>query len=172
MKEYHIGIEHSDDIDDFYFPDLMSCCFKYSKFFSYEYFWCDGLKKPDNPPVEKILKYEVRDFGKMLTDEARENWKEAGVSLDPLTTPEMVRKYFEINEDTKNFVLSYGSLFAYWENDHGGGYNFEPAQNLAFYRDDQTVFFDSVTHEAECRIYPNENEDVSDIIGRRGWKKW
>ena len=174
MKEYRIGIEHSYDIDDFYFSDLMSCCFKYSKYLSYDYFWWDGLKKTDNPPVEKILKYEICDFEKTLTDEARKNWEEVGLihNSQIWLNPNMKRKYFAINEDTKNFVLSYGSLFAYWENDHRSGYNFEPAQNLMFYRGDQSLFFFSETHERDCSIHPNEDEDVSEIIGRYGLKEW
>ena len=173
MKKYYIGIEHSDDIDDFYFPDLMSCCFKYSKYLSYDYFWWDGLSKPDNPPVEKILKYEICDFEKMLTDEARKNWEEVRLihNSQIWLNPDMKRKYFVINEDTKNFVLSYGSLFAYWENNHSRGYNYEPAQNLMFYRGDQSLFFLSETHEGECSIYPNENEDISDIICKLGLKE-
>ena len=152
-----------------------------SKYLSYEYYWWDGLNKPNNPPVEKILKHEVKDFEKTLTDEARKNWEETWLihNSQIFLQPYMKRNYFEINEDTKNFVLSFGNLFSYWSDavwnkrgDSFKSYNYEPAQDLIFYRIDQTVFFRSVTHEGECWIYPNENEDVSDIIDKPGWKEY
>ena len=164
MKEYTINTEHSDDIDNIYFADLMLCCFKYSKYLSYEYYWWDVYKKPDNPPVEKILKHEIKDFEKMLTDEARTNWEKVHLIRHSQIqiSSVMMRKYFEVNEDTKNFVMSFGSLFSYWSDavwnmrgDPLKSYNHEPAQNLIFYRSDQSVFFLSESQERYNRVSVN-----------------
>ena len=178
MKTYIFSQEYADDIENGEYSNLISRCCKYSKYLSFDYFWCDALKKPDNPPVEKILKYEVCDFEKMLTAESKKNWSKVGVPLYPLTTPAMVGKYFEINEDTKNFVLSFGNLFSYWSDavwnmrgDPLKSYNHEPAQNLIFYRSDKSVFFLSETHEGYCFLYSNDNEDVSDIVDKPGWRE-
>lgn len=178
MKTYIFSQMYADDVKNSEYSNLISRCCKYSKYLSFDYFWCDALKKPDNPPVEKISKYEVCDFEKMLTAEAKMNWTKAGVPLYPLTTPAMVGKYFEINEDTKKFVLSFGNLFSYWSDavwdnrsDPFKSYNYEPAQNLIFYRGDQSVFFLSETHEGYCFLYPDDNEDVSDIVDKPGWRE-
>ena len=178
MKKYIFSQQYEDDIENGEYSNLISCCCKYSKCLSFDYFWCDALKKPDNPPVEKILKHEIRDFEKMLTDEAKINWSKAFVDRYSQTTPKIVRKYFEINEDTKNFVLSFGNLFSYWSDavwnmrgDPLKSYNHEPAQNLIFYRSDKSVFFLSETHEGYCFLYSNDNEDVSDIVDKPGWRE-
>lgn len=173
MKKYIFSQEYADDIENSEYISLVSSCCKYSKYLSYDYFWWDAYKKPDNPPIEKILKHEVHNFEKMLTDEARTNWEKvhlirhSQIQINSV----MMRKYFEVNEDTKSFVLSFGNLFSYWENTDSKYYNDEPAQNLIFYRSDQSVFFLSETHEGYCFLYPNDNEDISDIVDKPGWRE-
>ena len=171
MKKYIFSQEYADDIENSEYISFVSSCCKYSKYLSYDYYWWDALKKPETPPIEKILKYEVHNFEKILTVETRKNWEKSWLihNSQILIDQGMKRKYFEINEDTKNFVLSYGSLFSYWEDAVWLNYNYEPAQNLIFYRDDQTAFFRSVTHERYCSLYPNDDEDVSIIINKPGW---
>ena len=180
MKKYIFSQEYADDIENSEYISLVSSCCKYSKYLSFDYYWWNAYKKPTHPPVEKILKHEVHDFEKMLTSEAIKNWTEVYLMRDSQIqiSSVMVRRYFEINEDTKNFVLSFGNLFSYWSDavwnmrgDPLKSYNHEPAQNLIFYRGDQSVFFLSETHEGYCFLYPNDNEDVSDIVDKPGWRE-
>lgn len=42
-------------------------------------------------------------------------------------------------------------------------------EDLVFYRDDGSIFFDSILHEGECSLYPNDSEDISDIIKFGHW---
>ena len=55
------------------------------------------------------------------------------------------------------------SLFG-WE-DNTNKYS----NDLTFYREDGTVFMETLVHEGECSIYPREDENVDDLLSFGNW---
>ena len=42
-------------------------------------------------------------------------------------------------------------------------------EDLTFYREDGSVFFESSTHDGICDLIPKEDEDISEIISKGDW---
>ena len=42
-------------------------------------------------------------------------------------------------------------------------------EDPVFYRADGTIFFEAITHEGECSIYPRNNENISALFGFGHW---
>ena len=84
------------------------------------------------------------------------------------------RKYFVSCNETKEFLYGFNSIFSYlWEDaEKDTSSNMRKFENLIFYRDDLSVFFKAETHEGYCFMYPEENEDVKEIVGKNGWDLW
>ena len=49
--------------------------------------------------------------------------------------------------------------------------DFQNPEDLMFFRDDGTVFFDSVMHEGYATVYVKDNEDISDLLLNPYWKE-
>ncbi len=77
------------------------------------------------------------------------------------------RKYFYANNATREFFLENAdSIFDfYYSQDH------RFPEDPVFYRDDTSVFFDSVVHEGECSIMPTNDESVDEILSFGHWLK-
>jgi hypothetical protein len=45
------------------------------------------------------------------------------------------------------------------------------AEDLTFYRNDGSVFFESVTHDGICDLLPRKNENISHIFSKGEWEK-
>lgn len=77
------------------------------------------------------------------------------------------RRFFKCNDTSRNYMHDItDDLFAL--------VNINELKNkpedLIFYREDGSVFFWSMLHEGLCIISCRENEDVKDVVSRRGWK--
>ena len=77
------------------------------------------------------------------------------------------RRYYTVCAEMCELLKKEKSIFSwFWEENNP--FHFE---NLTFYRHDETVFFDSITHEGECYLYVKETEDVSRIVSNEHWEK-
>ena len=75
------------------------------------------------------------------------------------------RLYYKACPETKESLLKITDhLFNML---YGWGYN--NPENPTFYRSDGSIFFSSIIHEGECRLFPRANEDVSSIISIGNW---
>ena len=73
------------------------------------------------------------------------------------------------NDETKSFLLDFGSVFEYiWIH---AAQNKNCPENLMFYRQDNTVFINIVTHEGECYLYNSSEDELGDILEKTNWKK-
>lgn len=101
----------------------------------------------------------ISNFDHILTT-ALEKWK-----LDVKTLGVDTRLVYKACEDTKEILQSYArSVFEFSRYSDQGG-----PEDLTFYREDDSVFMESVGHEGECSIYPQENEDVSSLLRFGRW---
>lgn len=72
---------------------------------------------------------------------------------------------YECSDDAERFLTTYvNELFEWIEFE---GYN--NPEDIAFYREDGSIFFWSETHEGICAIIERDNEDVFNVIAKRGW---
>lgn len=44
-------------------------------------------------------------------------------------------------------------------------------EDLYFYREDGSLFFEAIVHEGECTLYPREGEDISKLLTLGNWVK-
>jgi hypothetical protein len=77
------------------------------------------------------------------------------------------KRYYTVCAEVCNLLKKEKSIFSwFWEEKNP--FHFE---NLTFYRNDGTVFFESITHEGECYLYAKETEDISQIVSNELWEK-
>lgn len=80
--------------------------------------------------------------------------------------------YYQCTEDAITYLYRrVNNLFDWvraWEDE---GLKTDNPEDITFYREDGSVFFQSITHEGDCWLFPREGEFVEDIISRPGWKK-
>ena len=71
------------------------------------------------------------------------------------------RQFFRCCKESRDFLLSEtNSIFDFeWPN----------PEDITFYRRDGSVLFDSVAHEGECSIFPELQEDISEILEYGHW---
>ncbi|MBQ3073351.1 MAG: hypothetical protein IJD19_01585 [Ruminococcus sp.] len=77
------------------------------------------------------------------------------------------KRYYRVCSEMSDLLKKEKNIFSWlWEENNP--FHFE---NLTFYREDGTVFFESITHEGECYLYAKETEDVSKIVSNQLWEK-
>lgn len=76
-------------------------------------------------------------------------------------------RYYTVCSEIRDLLKKEKNIFSwFWE--QRSPFHFE---NLTFYRNDGTVFFESITHEGECYLYAKATEDVSPIVSNKLWEK-
>ena len=74
--------------------------------------------------------------------------------------------YYRVCRESISVLLRIGSVFSYlWDN-----ISVNPPEDLTFYRSNGSVFFSSVTHEGECALYLEDNEET-DIVLNSLWHR-
>ena len=138
--------ETLDDIKGNEYLELISICFHYSAFFSLIY-------KSKSQKIPALDKYLIRSSYK-------DQWP------GTIGTSEGgILNLYTCNEETKKILCTHvNSLFS-WNAYFGN----ENPEDLAFYREDKTVFFESVVHEGECYILNKDVENVRSIVSKEGW---
>lgn len=76
------------------------------------------------------------------------------------------RCFFAVTEESEQFLATHVTEFFQWV--HRGEYH--NPEDLAFYREDGTLFLWSETHEGICAIFERASEDVTEIVKKEGWK--
>ena len=77
------------------------------------------------------------------------------------------KRYYTVCAEMCELLKKGNNIFSwFWEKEPP--FHFE---NLTFYRNDGTVFFESITHEGECYLYAKETEDVIRIVSNEHWEK-
>ena len=77
------------------------------------------------------------------------------------------KRYYTVCAEMCDLLKKEKSIFS-WFGEEKNPFHFE---NLTFYRNDETVFFESITHEGECYLLVREAEDVSQIVSNPLWEK-
>lgn len=74
--------------------------------------------------------------------------------------------YYCVCMESISVLLRIGSIFSYlWDN-----ISVNQPEDLTFYRPDGRVFFSSVTHEGECMLYLEDNEETDIVLNKR-WQQ-
>lgn len=77
------------------------------------------------------------------------------------------KRYYAICAEMCDLLKKEKNIFSwFWEENKL--FHFE---NLTFYRNDGTIFFESITHEGYCYLYAKETEDISQIVSNEHWEK-
>ena len=75
--------------------------------------------------------------------------------------------YYRLCPEVMETLLHISDSVFKWINAWG----YQNPEDLVFYREDGTIFFDSIVHEGVCRLYPRDDEDVQHIVQTQGWNK-
>lgn len=158
------------DIDGEEYKKFIDVCFKNCKYFSLDF------RKTDVSLADEIAHCE---YSFQISDDIKRTWyKDYQVVLPDFIKDEYVkafhkeywaRKYYICNEETKKFLLDFGSVFEYiWEY---ADKNQNCPENLMFYREDDKVLILIVTHEGVCYLYKHSDDNLDDIIKNPQWRK-
>ena len=143
------GIEERD-IEGKAYECLIHACEKHSSFISMRV-TCD-----DNRYVQNLEKFRV-----FRTDGIKYVYSHY-YSRDSQNAQEEVRYYY-LNSEMIEILLSMSDSVFKWIN----GWGYRNPEDLAFYRADGTVFFNSIVHEGKCYLYPRDGEDVQSVVDDR-----
>ena len=76
-------------------------------------------------------------------------------------------RYYEVNKEMEEFILSVSNSVFDWI--YGWGYT--NPEDLAFYREDGSLFFYATVHEGMCVLTPNADESIDEIVSNGLWRK-
>ena len=146
FMDYDLYTYEDYDIQGDDYNQLMDLCFSYCDYFS--------LMFKSKDVKCSILPYKV---------EIKTPDNIAGF----MTSEYFERRFFKCNIESKDYMLSItNNLYSLANTD---GKNNKPEDPI-FYREDGTVFFWSMIHEGICVLSNRDNEDVANIVSKRGWK--
>ncbi|MGI6264597.1 MAG: hypothetical protein ACOYJY_03920 [Acutalibacteraceae bacterium] len=158
--EYGFGYYDKTSPEDIYGEDyyqLLERCFRYSRYFSLR-FKRDFFRYPEEvcDSLEALDPYRFCSFCQ-LQDPCI--WGQ-GEATDRLTI-------YYCNDETFAILREQAHSLFEWD-----FYNDRKSlpEDLTFYRDDGSVFFDQLTHEFAASLYPLAGEDVADIVSKNGWR--
>ena len=137
-----------NDISGEQYKDLMKTCCKYCKILSLKY-----RKNVFNTTREKLKKFE--SVNGPLGRPFIEYYSRGEETV-----------FYDVCEELLFCLLSLAdNIFCDWID----GWRANGPDDPTFYREDGTVFLNTITHEGELTLRPRENEDVSHIISNIGW---
>lgn len=145
------GKEDYDIAGDDY-AKLISVCCKYSAYLSLRITDC-GL-----PCVKELEKYRVEKDKKFVYMYAH-FYKEGSAKSDSEV------RYYSVCPELMDLLLRVSDNIFGWINGQG----YANPEDPVFYRADGSVFFSSVIHDGQCVLYPNDDEDVSEIVSKDNW---
>lgn len=74
-------------------------------------------------------------------------------------------RHYHLCPEVKEMLMNISDSVFQWVCHWG----FTNPEDIAFWRKDGSAFFTSVTHEGECFLMPNNDEDVSEIVSANEW---
>ena len=174
IKEYYFDDWDDTDMNAEYeimgeeYGKLIEACFRYSKYFSFDF------KKSDDSSAEKISDSE---FCPIITLEKKKMWHRNGIAFSEFFPESYMkeqydscweRKYYLCNQSTKTYLMSLGCVFEYlWQSMRNRE---DCPENLVFYRSDDTVLLSVITHEGMCSLYLRQYENFEDVLKNPQWK--
>lgn len=148
------GVEYREyDLKGEDYRTLFEICFRYSGFMSFMN--CTA----DNEFLKAIEEYRIPKPGNIKSDNSL-------YGKPFLDDDEIGLQFFRTDNKLMNILLSHTRSIFEWID----GWGFENPENPVFYRKDGSIFFSSLIHEGEITLTVNDNEDVSDIVSKEGWK--
>lgn len=127
--------------------ELLTTCFQYSKYFSLTYL--DRAR--DIPELDPFLVYSAYTHSWPGT-----RW-----------TSEIGRFcVYRCTEETFQFLCNYVDSVLSWD----AHFEHETPEDLAFYRSDKTLFFESVSHEGVCYLWNRPEENVFSVVSKNEWE--
>ena len=135
--------------------NLIRCCAQYCTHFSLV-FWRSQLFEHYQLPIVPYLCKATQ-------------WKQTRM---PGYYEEHFKCYYQCTEDAVAYLYRrVNNLFDWVRDWKEKDSETDNPEDITFYREDGSVFFQSITHEGECWIFPREGEYVDDIVSRPGWEK-
>ena len=145
--------EDDYDIEGESYRELIDICCQYCSVVSFDLYpqWADAeyLMQIQQHLIKRDNTYRrvVKEFGSYVTGSDK--------------------RYYTVCAEMCELLKKGNNIFSwFWEKEPP--FHFE---NLTFYRNDGTVFFESITHEGECYLYAKETEDVIRIVSNEHWEK-
>ena len=141
------------DIEGYDYRALIDACCQYCSIVSFDIY----PEYADAEYLTQIQKYLVKrdDTYRVVTEE----FGSYVTGSD--------KRYYTVCPEMCDLLKKETSIFS-WLWKENNPFHFE---NLTFYRNDETVFFESITHEGECYLYAKETEDISQIVSNELWEK-
>ena len=146
------------DINGEKYVELLKLCFKYSSTFSFMIYGSNKREVLKSIP-EALEAYEIEP-----DDYVIDNYM--GYS-------EKIIKCYKVCPEIFDVVLGMNDSIFKWMNG-----KVKKPEDIAFYREDGSVFLSSVIHEGEVSLFPCEGEDISAILDLDNWylvddaKRW
>ena len=138
------------DIEGEDYRELIEVCCQYCSVVSFDVY-------PPNEEVEYLIQLQQHLIKRDPTYKALNGNCRTGSD----------KRYYTVCAEMCDLLKKENNIFAwFWEEKNP--FHFE---NLTFYRNDGTIFFESITHEGECYLYVKETEDVSRIVSNELWEK-
>ncbi len=146
------------DIDGDAYHDLLSTCFNYCSTFS----MLVNREISNDSRLKALEKYRLP---------VTENVKAAYLHYDYCENLNCANdgveiRHYELTPETRAAIPQFCNSIFKWINAWGHTNPEDPA----FFREDGSVFFSSLIHEGECTIYPNANENISEIVLGNHWQ--
>ena len=143
-EEYDIT---SDD-----YIELLKICFKYSASFSFM------ITKNDSLTIKESLPNELEKYRIYADDYVLNNYNRY------MDLKRNIHCY-QACPETFDLILKINDSIFKWIN----GWGNKKPEDLAFFREDGSIFFSSIVHHGECSIYPRDNEDISSVLSSGNW---
>lgn len=137
------------DLKDEDYIDLIKRCCESCKTVSFR------IKKPDAKTALALEKFQINKPENVRFSFSR-----------IYSNDELGIRYYKVCPALCDLLINSARSIFEWKD----GWDYENPENPTFYRDDGSVFLFSVIHEGEVYLFPNEDEDVDDIISK-GWIK-
>lgn len=142
------------------YVNLLKTCFKYCSSFSFV------IRGHNREVIKENLSHEFENF-RIPVDE---NVIKAYLHYYSLSRPSRVDDevfcYKTCPETFKHIMDVTDSIFKWID-----AWGYINPEDLAFFREDGSIFFNSTVHEGECYLYPRPEEDVRDILSIEKWFK-
>lgn len=134
---------------------LLETCLKYCS--SVSFVVCSRNGVASEVPVE-IEKYRIP-----VTDSLLKHYKQSERREAPEGWYEI--RHYCLCTDVANMLTAVSDSVFKWV----CAWGYSNPEDVAFWREDGTAFFTSVTHEGECFLMPNDDEDVDNIVSSSLW---
>ena len=152
FEKWNFGDNVEIDIVGKNYKKLIEECFKFAKYFSFIV-----EEEGDNIVLEIFSPFFVRRINNKISH---------GGNINGLFIRHISEYVYLCCPETKAILQDDRYSLFYWNGSGKGGVT---PEDLAFYREDATVFLETVAHDMNCYAYLQESE-IKDFIGLAEWE--